>query len=250
MILVPEKAILRVSQWCYRGVWGIVTRYLCVPDHPPTISGADDADIVSFRPAPGFLSYLKLFFWIGLVAFDGLMFIGWIALLIASWKIGLILTPLIWAIMIIPDIIAYIAIHLRYDTTWYVLSDRSMRMRRGIWIIHETTITYDNIQNISIRQGPMQRYFGVADVVVETAGGGAMSGKGEGASVLGHSGLLEGISNSEEVRRLLQAKWQMSRTSGLGDEDSSQHAATSGGFSTGDVVLLEEIRDLATQLAR
>ena len=67
---------------------------------------------------------------------------------------------------------ADIAIHLRYDTTWYVLSDRSMRIRCGILNIYETTITYENIQNVSIHQGPLQRYDGFSDVHVETAGGG------------------------------------------------------------------------------
>jgi uncharacterized membrane protein YdbT with pleckstrin-like domain len=43
---------------------------------------------------------------------------------------------------------AYIAIHLRYDTTWYVHGDRSLRIRRGIWVIHETTLTFENIQNV------------------------------------------------------------------------------------------------------
>ena len=64
------------------------------------------------------------------------------------------------------------AMHLRYDTTWYVLTNRSLRIRRGIWMIHETTITYENVQNVSVNQGPLQRIFGIADVLVQTAGGG------------------------------------------------------------------------------
>lgn len=249
MILVPEKAILRASQWCYRGIWGLFTQYMLVPDAPPNLDGADDQQVTAFRPAEGFLRYLKLFFWIGLVIFDGIVFILWLVLLLNSWKIGLILTPLIWAIMIIPDVVAYIAIHLRYDTTWYVLSDRSMRMRRGIWIIHETTITYENIQNISIRQGPVQRYFGIANVVVDTAGGGATSKHGDSQTVLGHSGLLEGVSNSEEIRGLLLTKWQDSRSSGLGD-DSDKDEPSAAGFTTEQVGLLEEIRSLAVRLAQ
>ncbi|HBE71141.1 MAG TPA: hypothetical protein DDW52_23595 [Planctomycetaceae bacterium] len=247
MILVPEKAILRASQWCYRGIWGLFTQYMLVPDVPPSLSGADDQQVTAFRPADGFLSYLKLFFWIGLFLFDGIVFILWIVLLVNAWKIGLILTPLIWAIMIIPDIVAYIAIHLRYDTTWYVLSDRSMRMRRGIWIIHETTITYENIQNISIRQGPIQRHFGITDVVVDTAGGGATGKHGESQTVLGHSGLLEGVSNSEEIRSLLLTKWQDSRSGGLGDETDTDHPSASG-FTTEQVGLLEDVRNLAVRL--
>lgn len=246
-MILPEKAVLRASQWCYSGVWGLVTGWLQVPQEPPHLVGADDADVNAFRPAEGFLRYLKFFFWIGLVAFDGLMFIGWCILLYNYFTIGLILSPLIWAIMILPDIVAYIAIHLRYDTTWYVLSDRSMRIRRGIWIIHETTITYDNIQNVSIKQGPMQRHFGVADVTVETAGGGS---SGEAGASAGHSGLLEGISNSEEVREKILEKWRTSKSSGLGDElHDTSPAATLPAFAPGDIQLLEEIHVLAQQLA-
>lgn len=248
-MIIPEDAILQASRWCYSGVWSIITTWFKVPSEPPRLQGADDDEIRSFRPAEGFLRYLKFFFWIGLVLFDGLLFALWILLLVSAPLIGVLLTLPIWFIMIVPDIVAYIAIHLRYDTTWYVLSDRSMRIRRGIWIIHETTITYDNIQNISIRQGPLQRYFGISDVLVETAGGGATTGKGEGASVLGHSGLLEGIGNAEDVRSLLMSKWRKSKSAGLGDEHPVE-TSVAGGFRSEDLVLLEEIRDLAITLAQ
>ncbi|MEM8735788.1 MAG: PH domain-containing protein [Planctomycetota bacterium] len=250
-MIVPEQAVLRASQWCYQGIWGFITGWLLVPEHPPELRSGDDADVRSFRPANGFLRYLKFFFWIGLVAFDGVLFVGWIALLIAVPWLGILLAIPIWAIMIIPDIVAYIAIHLRYDTTWYVLSDRSMRIRRGIWIIHETTITYDNIQNVSIRQGPLQNYFGISDVLVETAGGGAMAGKGDGASVLGHSGLLEGVDNAEEIRTLILAKWNESKSAGLGDEPRSDFTPTTrDAFGERQVELLESIKDLAERLVK
>ena len=63
----------------------------------------------------------------------------------------------------------YVALHLRYDTTWYVVTDRSLRIRRGIWVIEETTITFENVQNVSITQGPLERAFGIATLVVDTA---------------------------------------------------------------------------------
>jgi hypothetical protein len=37
-----------------------------------------------------------------------------------------------------PDIIPYIAIHLK--AMWYVMTDRNIRIRRGIWIIHESRL--------------------------------------------------------------------------------------------------------------
>ena len=251
-----EKAILRASQWCYQGAWGIATKWFYVPAEPPHIQGADDDSVRSFRPSEGYLRYLKLYFWIGLAAIDIALTIAWLVLLIMLPLIGIIVAPVAWAIIILPDIVAYIAIHLRYDTTWYVLSDRSMRIRRGIWTIHETSITYENIQNVSVKQGPVQRYFGIADVMVETAGGGGAAQGGEGGAVVGHSGLLEGISNAEEVRSLILAKWDASRSAGVGDDFAdnelpAQHVAAraSGQWSPDQVGLLESIRDLAVRLS-
>jgi membrane protein YdbS with pleckstrin-like domain len=246
-----EKAVLRASQWCYQGIWGIATKWFHVPEEPPQIKGADDASIKSFRPSEGYLRYMKFFFWIGLAAIDIVLTIAWLVVLIAFPLVGILIAPLAWAIIILPDIVAYIAIHLRYDTTWYVLSDRSMRIRRGIWTIHETTITYENIQNVSVKQGPVQRYFGIADVVVETAGGGAVAG-GEAGMVVGHFGLLEGISNAEEVRALILAKWGESRSAGVGDEavdPKTGFQQVTGTWSANQVLLLEDIRDLAVRLA-
>jgi len=254
-MVLGEKSALRASQWCYQGVWGVATRWLHVPKEPPHIQGAGDDGVKSFRPAEGYLRYTKFYFWIGLASIDIVLTVAWLALLIAMPIVGILVAPLAWAIIILPDIVAYIAIHLRYDTTWYVLSDRSMRLRRGIWTIHETTITYENIQNVSIKQGPLQRYFGIADVLVETAGGGAATG-GESGTIVGHFGLLEGIANAEEVRNLILAKWSASRSSGVG-EDEAQDLLTrarpvtvrESQWKPAQVELLEEIRDLAVRLA-
>ena len=249
-MMIPDKAVLRASQWCYSGVWSIVTGWLQVPEEPPRLTGAEDDSIRSFRPDEGFLRYLKLFFWIWLTIIDGFLLIGLIVLLFAFPWIGMIASPIIIAVMVVPDIVAFVAIHLRYDTTWYVLSDRSMRIRRGIMLIHETTITYDNIQNVSIRQGPMQRYFGFSDVLVETAGGGVAVDSAGGKTFMGHHGLLEGIGNAEEVRNLILAKWRSSKSTGLGDERHEATNDSTARFGQQHIELLEQIRDLSVELAR
>lgn len=255
-MVIPEQAVLRASRWCYQGIWAVLTRWMLVPQEPPHIRGADDQNVRSFRPSEGFLRYLKLFFWIGLVVMDGLLLFAWVAITVWNPVIGLLVTPLALALIILPDVLVYIAIHLRYDTTWYVLSDRSMRIRRGIWVIHETTITYDNIQNVSVRQGPVQRLFSIANVIVETAGGGTSAGHGDGSTVAGHHGLLEGVDNAEEVRNLILAKWRKSTCAGLGDEISPRMLAQGNrmnqvaeGFSVKEISVLEQIRDLAVKLA-
>ena len=107
--------------------------------------------------------------------------------------LGVVLALPFLALMFLPDIFAYVGIHLRYDTTWYVLTDRSLRIRRGIMTIHETTISFENVQNVEVTQGPLQRYFGIADVLVTTAGGGVAShGKGQTSSLGAHKGILQG----------------------------------------------------------
>ena len=68
----------------------------------------------------------------GLIAIDLVLTILWLILLFNVPLIGILIAPLAWAVIIVPDIVVYIAIHLRYDTTWYVLSDRTLRIRRGI----------------------------------------------------------------------------------------------------------------------
>src|SRR5438552_283717 len=186
----------RASRWIYGGLWAVLVRWFKVPDHPPTLPIPSGEAMESFRPAEGFLRYLKFLFWIALSAFDVPLIAGWLILTIAFPIAGAILALPVLFLAIAPDIVAYIAIHLRYDTTWYVMTSRSLRIRRGIWLLHETTITFENVQNVEIKQGPLQRYFGIADVHVDTAGGGSeKAGKHGSLASAGHRGLIEGISD-------------------------------------------------------
>ena len=135
---------------------------------------------------------------------------------------------------------------LKFDTTWYLLSNRSMRIRRGIWVIHETTITFENIQNVRLTQGPIERFFRFANLIVDTAGGGASAdGQTHGKA---HQGMMVGLANATEVRDSIMAKVRQSQSTGLGDErhETGLRGATSG-FSAVDIELLADIRD---QIAR
>jgi membrane protein YdbS with pleckstrin-like domain len=237
------------SAWIYRGVWRVLVDWFRVPHEAPTLPAFAGETVASFRPSEGFLRYMKFFFWIVLAIIDIALITLWIAILIASPIIGVIVALPFWAVIIIPDVVAYVAIHLRYDTTWYALSERSMRIRRGVWIIHETTITYENVQNLKIDEGPLQRYFGIANVVVQTAGGGGGGPHGQGqAGAGGHHGLIEGVSNAREIRDLILAQLRRS-TSGLGDDAQAPAPTTAPQpLSKSHLALLREIRDLARSL--
>jgi uncharacterized membrane protein YdbT with pleckstrin-like domain len=141
---------------------------------------------------------------------------------------------------LVPGVIGYLAIHLRYDTMWYVMSGRSLRCRRGIWVIIEHTITFENVQNVYVKRGPVQTLFGISEIIVETAG--AAEGEGHSRYATGNKAILEGIDNPEEIRDLILERVRQSKGAGLGDDSEA------AGWSREHVTVLREIRDLARGL--
>src|SRR5262245_61529292 len=242
-----NRRVEAAAETFYGHLWNILESWFKVPKDPPELPAESLDDVKSFRPAPGFLRYLKFLFWLVLVLIDGTILLVWFVIFVAVPWLGALLALPAAAVAILPDIIAYVAIHLRYDTTWYVIGRRSLRIRRGIWIINETTITFENVQNIHITQGPVQRIFGIADLIVETAGGGSAKGAHGETLSNAHVGMIEGIDNAEELRTLILGRLRQSRSAGLGDEDHAEHYPCNG-FSAEQLAVLREIRDTARQL--
>lgn len=243
-----NDTVHEACRWCYAGVWRVLSDWFRVPTHPPTLPASEPGLVQAFKPSEHYLRYLKLFFWIACVLVDLALASVWLVIALANPLVGLLITPLMLVVMIVPDIVAYVAVQLKYDTTWYVLSDRSMRIRRGIWVIHETTITFENIQNIRLTQGPIERYFGFANLVVETAGGGSAAEPGGMAGA--HQGVLAGVAQAEQLRDHIMQRVRASRSAGLGDERNETPASFIDLLgSEGDLRLLAEIRDLTATLS-
>jgi membrane protein YdbS with pleckstrin-like domain len=140
---------------------------------------------------------------------------------------ALVLTVLLVVAFFVLAVIKFFLVRLDWDFRWYVVTDRSLRIRQGVVRFEESTLTFANVQNVSIRQGPLERWFGFANVLVETAGGGGSAGGGEAAiSVGGHRGLIRGLENAEYVRDLIRAAVVKQGGSGLGD--SHEQSATRG----------------------
>lgn len=246
-----------VAARAYTGIWAWLVRWFRVPEHPPTLPTAPGEVAHSFRPSPAYLRCLKLLFWIGLLVIDIILTILWIVATIALvstglWFLAIPLAPIAIALIVLPDIVAYIGIHLRYDTTWYVLTNRSLRVRHGIWIIRELTLTFENVQNVRLSQGPLQRYFGFASVVVETAGGGGSAAANGQSVAVGHHASIDGITNAEEIRDLILARVRASRSAGLGDDRglAGAHSASvrgngSGAASGGPLPAAQGVHDRA-----
>ncbi len=242
----------RAAEWIYSGIWGFLVPWFRVPAEPPSLPHSNTEPAHAFKPARAFLRYQKLFFWIALIAIDVALTIAWIAVLIASPILGGILFLPYLLLAIVPDILAYIAIHLRYDSTWYVLGPRSLRIRRGLWIIRETTVTFENIQNVDIQQGPIQRHFGIASLIVHTAGGGTTDSTKNAQHMGAHIAVIEGITNATQIRDQIMQAAAASRSAGLGDDPRhAAHPAQSPPMWTpAHLEALREVRNLAASAAQ
>lgn len=236
------------SEWVYRGVWAVLTDLFFVPRLPPTLPSMSCDVPMVFRPCDGWLTYRKIVFWFLCFLIDAVLFVPWAVLFFEHRTVALWLALPWFLVLVVPDVLAYIAVHLRYDTTWYILSDRSMRLRHGVWSIHESTITFDNIQNVKITQGPIQRWLGFSNLEVHTAGGGGPHGQAGGS----HVGMLEGIEDPTRLRELIMDKVRASRSAGLGDERDHEYSpATIGGhWTSAHLAALREIAKSAAALSR
>lgn len=227
----------RSAEWIYRGIWLGLVHCFRVPDGPPLLPAAMHGELRVFHPSRRYLSYLKAYFWVGLVLVDLLILLGWLLIFWANATIGWILAIPALVLAIAPDILAYIAIHLRYDTIWYAVSSRGLYVRRGIIVITEHTITLENIQNVSVRRGPIEQLFRIATLVVETAG--ASAHDEESSFMVGNQTIMVGLEDADELRDLLMQHVRSSTSAGLGDDAdrSSNH-----GWEVADLQLLSAIR--------
>lgn len=183
--------------------------------------------------------------------------LGEIAVRLPGWAF-----PLIWVLKV-SGLMLYLAQipftyalrRLDYEMRWYVVTDRSLRIRSGLVIVQEMTMSFANVQQVTVTQGPLQRLLGLADVRVQSAGGGGGGeGKpGHGVQASLHLGVFHGVDNAIEIRDLILERLRQFRATGLGDPDDhhepvSPSAATEAG-SPADVLaasqeLLAEARAL------
>ena len=124
--------------------------------------------------------------------------------------------------------VTYALVRLEFESHWYIVTDRSLRIRWGLVNMREATMSFANIQQVTVSQGPLQRLLGLADVHVQSAGGGSR-GKDEDKSSdrdSMHQGVFHGVSNAHEIRDLILDRLRQFRAAGLGDpEDAADHLA-------------------------
>jgi membrane protein YdbS with pleckstrin-like domain len=238
----------------------LITRFLKVPPEPEPPLGSPGSVRV-FNASPGYYRY-RLVLWgikqvgtvIGLVV--GLAFLAAgveFSEIPIGREVAMLLEVTGISLFLIQLPLSFLMVRLDYRYRWYMITDTSLRIREGLLSVRERTMTFANIQNLSIKQGPVQRIFGIADLQVRTAGGGsevAGESKNELAEAMNmHIGYFRGVDNAGEIRDLILGRMKGMRDSGLGDPDEPV-ARPRGAVADESEDLLLAARELLTESRR
>src|SRR5215212_8220440 len=102
---------------------------------------------------------------------SGLLFPG--ILLLLSQGFSLRMVVLFLLVILVGAALAALWGFLSWRATTYAVTDNSFRLRQGVFQKSERTISLEHVQSVDTVQGIIQRVFGVVEVRIETAGGGA-----------------------------------------------------------------------------
>ena len=141
---------------------------------------------------------------------------------------------------------ALVAARLDWELRHYVIGDRSLRVRQGALTTEEVTLSYANVQNVEVTQGPIERLLGFSSVKVTTAGA-STSEPGQKTS---HGADLTGLVNATEIRELILKRMRAQKDTGLGDLDDKHPKALTEAHAGMSVARLEEVLEAARALRR
>ena len=141
------------------------------------------------------------------------------------YLLSCLIVPPLFPILLLP-------MYFRYHTLKYKFTSEGISMSWGILFRREIIINYARIQDIHLRSNLVERWLGLAKVLIQTASGSA------GAEMT-----LEGLREFEAVRDFLYSKMR-----GVKDQGHRPAAATSTGSSGHDAELAAALREVAREL--
>lgn len=225
-------------------IFELVAKILSVPPAPDAPPG-DEGSTRVFRAATPYY-YYRLAAW---AARQALVLVALFSFAASASKVGLsdVVRTIGIPLLVLELLISYAAVRLDYEKRWYLVTNRSLRIREGVVRVSEITISFANIQNVSISQGPIQRLLGISDLRVDTAGGGGAIALASQTDMVLHTAFFRGVDNAERLRALIQDQLRGHKDSGLGDPDD---APTVAAPAQEDAVLsaLRQIRAAAREL--
>ena len=206
---------MTIAEW----VKDAVLRLARVPAEPHVPEG-DEESVRVFNAGRNYFAWRMILWGLGNAAIA----LGLLAAIAFSFipRLPPLVRAIWWAVeagavgMFVASIpITYFLQRLNYEMRWYIVTDRSLRIRSGVVWLQEITMTFANIQGIRVNANPIERLLGLANVEVRSAGGGDTA-HGEPSS--GHVGKFAGVDNAEAIRDLLVERLRVYRDSGLGEK--------------------------------
>jgi len=236
----------------YGAMWTCCARWLKADRSPVTLPCPPDASAgvrryaAGFSPDEAYRRYLRLSFLVSAAVITlGVLAID-VVLLFADPAVGVIVTILSLPLLAVYWLAGHFGVRFKFDTTRYAMNDRCLRIRRGLLITRETTITFENIQNLAVRRGFVERLFGIGRLVVETAGASGAAGS-SGVAAGPSVGILAGIADLDGMRDLILVRAGSARGAGLGDEPDAM-IGMGWRLTATHVEVLREIRDAVRTL--
>jgi putative membrane protein len=120
----------------------------------------------------------------------------------------------------------------RYETMRFRFDAEGIHMRWGILFRRQINLTYARIQDIHLTSSLLQRWFGLADVKIQTASGSSSAEM-----------TLEGLLEFEAVRDFLYSRMRGYRDPSPAAE-TALPAAPAGGATAAEALLREAVADL------
>jgi membrane protein YdbS with pleckstrin-like domain len=146
-------------------------------------------DIIRLKPEKELKTLWTITWVVSLIL--GICFWMVLVLIIDLWIV--IISVSIWIAIMIPIIIW---IPAAFRALEYYIDDEGVKMKGGVVWKKYVTVPYLKITNVDVIQGPMQRYYNIGTIHVQTAGAGGK--QGEKAELK-----INGIRELEKVRKLI-----------------------------------------------
>ena len=122
-----------------------------------------------------------------------------------------------------------------FESLSCVLTERTLEFGKGFFFRVEKTVPLDRIQDLTVKEGPLLRKFGLCTLRVETAGQSAPQGSSEAD--------LQGIVGPREFRAAVLAQRRRLLSEKAGSEAAAEPPAASD-----TTAVLGEIRDVLTRI--
>ena len=140
---------------------------------PTDANRTDSSDFQPQQLAPAFVTIERISGWIFTAI---LLCAGFVGLVIVAFSFGitsvvtgvcfliylLIAIPLVWATQVLPK--------KAYEHASWYLSPSGLEIRRGIWWRSQISVPLARVQHTDVHQGPLMRKYGLAKLIVHTAG--------------------------------------------------------------------------------